>query len=139
MNIMVENLNVIIRRDKPNQHSPCDDDWLNYDYNVWKSAIDELECRHPLWRNQSYPLCSNKEAMQKGRPPDFEDLESVLYDLEQLKIIEKRLHSNKIRNHYYFSIILLVITFIAPLGALNIYKSEVLILLASLMYMSKPK
>ena len=60
-------------------------------------------------------------------------------NFEQLKIIEKRLHSNKIRNHYYFSIILLVITFIAPLGALNIYKSEVLILLASLMYMSKPK
>ena len=60
-------------------------------------------------------------------------------NFEQLKIIEKRLHSNKIRNHYYFSIILLVITFIAPLVAFDIYKSEVLILLASLMYISKPK
>ena len=75
MDVMVQNLNIIIRRDKPNQDSPCDEDWLNYDYNVWKSAIDELECRHPLWRNHSYPLCNSKEAMQKGRPPDFEDLE----------------------------------------------------------------
>tara|TARA_B100001059_G_scaffold23318_1_gene18662 strand:- start:3568 stop:5190 length:1623 start_codon:yes stop_codon:yes gene_type:complete len=60
-------------------------------------------------------------------------------NFDQLKIIEKRLQSNKIRNHYYFSIILLVITIIAPLGALDIYKGEVLILLASLMYITKPK
>jgi hypothetical protein len=56
-----------------------------------------------------------------------------------LKIIEQKLQANKIRNHYYFSIILLVGIFIAPLGALDIYKNEVLILLVSLMYFTKPK
>ena len=60
-------------------------------------------------------------------------------NFDQLKIIEQKLQSNKTRNHYYFSIIFLVIIFIAPLGTFDIYKSEVLILLASLMYFSKPK
>ena len=60
-------------------------------------------------------------------------------NFEQLKIIEQKLQANKIRNHYYFSIILLVGIFIAPLGALDIYKNEVLILLVSLMYFTKPK
>jgi ubiquinone biosynthesis protein len=60
-------------------------------------------------------------------------------NFDQLKVIEKKLNSNKIRNHYYFSTILLVIIFIAPLGFLDIYKGEVLLLLASLMYFSKPK
>jgi ubiquinone biosynthesis protein len=60
-------------------------------------------------------------------------------NFDQLKIIEQKLQANKIRNHYYFSIILLVGIFIAPLGALDIYKNEVLILLASLMYFTKPK
>ena len=58
---------------------------------------------------------------------------------DQLKIIEQKLQANKIRNHYYFSIILLVGIFVAPLGALDIYKNEVLILLVSLMYFTKPK
>ena len=75
MEIMVENLNVMIRRHKPNQHSPCDDDWLNYDYNVWKSAMEDVGCRHPLWKNDStYRLCSSKEEVKKVMPPDFEDL-----------------------------------------------------------------
>ena len=60
-------------------------------------------------------------------------------NFDQLKIIEQKLHANKIRNHYYFSIILLVGIFVAPLGALDIYKNEVLILLVSLMYFTKPK
>jgi ubiquinone biosynthesis protein len=60
-------------------------------------------------------------------------------NFDQLKVIEKKLNSNKIRNHFYFSAILLVIIFIAPLGFLDIYKGEVLLLLASLMYFSKPK
>ena len=60
-------------------------------------------------------------------------------NFDQLKIIEQKLQANKIRNHYYFSIILLVGIFIAPLGALDIYKNEVLILLVSLMYFTKPK
>ena len=60
-------------------------------------------------------------------------------NFDQLKVIEKKLNSNKIRNHFYFSTILLVIIFIAPLGFLDIYKGEVLLLLASLMYFSKPK
>ncbi len=60
-------------------------------------------------------------------------------NFDQLKIIEQKLQANKIRNHYYFSIILLVGIFVAPLGALDIYKNEVLILLASLMYFTKPK
>lgn len=58
---------------------------------------------------------------------------------DQLKIIEQKLQANKIRNHYYFSIILLVGIFVAPLGALDIYKNEVLMLLVSLMYFTKPK
>ena len=75
MDIMVQNLNVMIRRNKPNQDSPCDDDWLNYDFNVWKSAIEKLGCRHPLWKNDStYPLCSSKEEIKQVMPPDFEDL-----------------------------------------------------------------
>ena len=60
-------------------------------------------------------------------------------NFDQLKIIEQKLQANKIRNHYYFSIILLVGIFVAPLGALDIYKNEVLILLISLMYFTKPK
>ena len=60
-------------------------------------------------------------------------------NFDQLKIIEQKLQANKIRNHYYFSIILLVGIFIAPLGVLDIYKNEVLILLVSLMYFTKPK
>ena len=60
-------------------------------------------------------------------------------NFDQLKIIEQKLQANKIRNHYYFSIILLVGVFVAPLGALDIYKNEVLILLVSLMYFTKPK
>ena len=60
-------------------------------------------------------------------------------NFDQLRIIEQKLQANKIRNHYYFSIILLVGIFIAPLGALDIYKNEVLILLVSLMYFTKPK
>ena len=60
-------------------------------------------------------------------------------NFDQLKIIEQKLQANKIRNHYYFSIFLLVGIFIAPLGTLDIYKNEVLILLASLMYFTKPK
>ena len=60
-------------------------------------------------------------------------------NFDQLKIIEQKLQANKIRNHYYFSIILLVGIFVAPLGALDIYKNEVLILLLSLMYFTKPK
>jgi ubiquinone biosynthesis protein len=60
-------------------------------------------------------------------------------NFDQLKVIEKKLNSNKIRNHFYFSTILLVIIFIAPLGFLDIYKGEVLLLLASLMYFTKPK
>ena len=60
-------------------------------------------------------------------------------NFDQLKIIEQKLQANKIRNHYYFSIILLVAIFVAPLGALDIYKNEVLILLVSLMYFTKPK
>ena len=60
-------------------------------------------------------------------------------NFDQLKIIEQKLQANKIRNHYYFSIILLVGIFVAPLGALDIYKNEVLILLVSLMYFTKPK
>ena len=60
-------------------------------------------------------------------------------NFDQLKIIEQKLQANKIRNHYYFSIILLVGIFIAPLGALDIYKNEVLIVLVSLMYFTKPK
>ena len=70
MDIMVQNLNIIIRRDKPNQHAPCDDDWLNYDYNVWKSAIEKLGCRHPLWKDvTTFPLCSSKEDIKKAMPP----------------------------------------------------------------------
>ena len=60
-------------------------------------------------------------------------------NFDQLKKIENKLNSHKIRNHYYFTIILLFITLIAPLGFLNIYRVEVLLLLASLMYISKPK
>jgi len=60
-------------------------------------------------------------------------------NFDQLKVIEKKLNSNKIRNHFYFSTILLLIILIAPLGFLDIYKGEVLLLLASLMYFSKPK
>ena len=60
-------------------------------------------------------------------------------NFDQLKIIEQKLQANKIRNHYYFSILLLIGIFIAPLGALDIFKNEVLILLASLMYFTKPK
>ena len=60
-------------------------------------------------------------------------------NFDQLRIIEQKLQANKIRNHYYFSIILLVGIFVAPLGALDIYKNEVLILLVSLMYFTKPK
>tara|TARA_B100001063_G_scaffold231511_1_gene245694 strand:- start:2806 stop:4428 length:1623 start_codon:yes stop_codon:yes gene_type:complete len=60
-------------------------------------------------------------------------------NFDQLKIIEQKLQANKIRNHYYFSIILLVGIFIAPLGALDIYKNEVLILLTTLMYFTRPK
>ena len=60
-------------------------------------------------------------------------------NFDQLKKIENKLHSNKIRNHYYFSITIFLIILIAPLGFLNIYRVEVLLLLASLMYLSKPK
>jgi ubiquinone biosynthesis protein len=60
-------------------------------------------------------------------------------NFDQLKIIEQKLHANKIRNHYYFSTILLVGIFIAPLGTLDIYRNELLILLATLMYFTRPK
>lgn len=60
-------------------------------------------------------------------------------NFEQLKIIEQKLQANKIRNHYYFSIILLVGIFLTPLGDIDIYKNEVLILLVSLIYFTKPK
>ena len=60
-------------------------------------------------------------------------------NFDQLKIIEQKLQANKIRNHYYFSIILLIGIFVAPLGTLDIYKNEILILLLSLMYFTKPK
>ena len=76
MDIMVENLNVIVRRDKPTQGSPCHGDWLHYDYNVWKSAIDKFKCKHPLWKgNSTYPLCNSKAEMKKAMPLDFEYLE----------------------------------------------------------------
>ena len=76
MDIMVQNLNIVIRRDKPNQDSPCDGDWLHYDHNVWKSAIDKSKCKHPLWKgNGTYPLCNSKAEMKKVMPLDFEDLE----------------------------------------------------------------
>ena len=76
MDLIVENIDVMILRDKPNQDQPCDVDWLNYDYNVWKSAIDQLGCRHPVWNHPytTYPLCSSKEDIQKAMPPEFEDL-----------------------------------------------------------------
>tara|TARA_B100000900_G_scaffold299078_1_gene257621 strand:+ start:2086 stop:3708 length:1623 start_codon:yes stop_codon:yes gene_type:complete len=60
-------------------------------------------------------------------------------NFDQLKKIENKLNSHRIRNHYYFSIIILFIILIAPLGFLNIYRVEVLLLLSSLMYLSKPK
>jgi len=60
-------------------------------------------------------------------------------NVDQLKIIEQKIQANKVRNHYYFFIILLVGIFVAPLGALDIYKNEVLIFLVSLMYFTKPK
>ena len=60
-------------------------------------------------------------------------------NFDQLKIIEQKIQANKVRNHYYFFIILLVGIFVAPLGALDIYKNEVLIFLVSLMYFTKPK
>ena len=60
-------------------------------------------------------------------------------NFEQLKKIETKLNSNKIRNHYYFSIIIILIALIAPLDFLNIYRVEVLISIVLLMYLSKPK
>tara|TARA_Y100000768_G_C23979687_1_gene685021 strand:- start:1472 stop:3094 length:1623 start_codon:yes stop_codon:yes gene_type:complete len=60
-------------------------------------------------------------------------------NFDQLKKIENKLHSHKVRNHFYFSIILILLVLISPLGFLNIYKMEVLLLLVFLMYVSKPK
>ena len=60
-------------------------------------------------------------------------------NFQQLKVIEEKLNSNRKRNHYYFSLIILLGVIISPLGALEIYKNIVLILLVVLMYLFKPK
>ncbi len=58
---------------------------------------------------------------------------------EQLKVIEEKIKSSKKTNHYYFSIIILLGTFISPLGIHEIYKTEILIFVLLLMYFTKPK
>ena len=75
MDIMIQNINVIIRRDKPRQAAPCDGNWLMHDNTVWKKQIIASGCRHPLWKyDTSIQFCSNKEQLKKAVPPDFEDI-----------------------------------------------------------------
>ena len=58
---------------------------------------------------------------------------------EQLKVIEEKINTSKKTNHFYFSIIVLLGTFISPLGIYEIYKVEIMALLLLLMYFTKPK
>ena len=60
-------------------------------------------------------------------------------NFEQLRIIEEKLSSNRKINHFYFSLVILLGALFAPLGYFNTYRYEVLILLAALMYFTKPK
>ena len=60
-------------------------------------------------------------------------------NLEQLKMIEKKLSSNKRRNHFYFSLLIIILVFMLPLGVLEFYKMESLVALTIFLYLTKPK
>ena len=76
MTFYIQNINVIVRRNKPAQNDPCNDDWLHYDELVWQNVMDTVGCRSPLANpSKSIPLCSNKEQMKQVVPPDHENLE----------------------------------------------------------------
>ena len=76
MTLNIQNINVIVRRNKPAQNDPCDEDWLNYDENAWRNEMDRTGCRSPLAaKYKSIPLCSNKEQMKQVVPLDHEELD----------------------------------------------------------------
>ena len=60
-------------------------------------------------------------------------------NIEQLKLIEEKLSSNKKINHFYFSIIIHIGVMLLPFGFIDGYRYEILISLAVLLYITKPK
>ena len=105
MDIMIQNINVMVRRDKPRQDAPCDSDWLMYDYTVWKNQIIAAGCRHPLWKNDtSIQLCRNQEQLKKVVPPYFENVTLHPISCRRIEKLQFAYHeyelSDKIRKRF---------------------------------------
>ena len=60
-------------------------------------------------------------------------------NLEQLKKIEKKISSNKKRNHFYFSFIIILFMFFSPTALLSLYRLEVILITLFFLYLTKPK
>ena len=92
----IDNLEVIRRRNTLN--TPCIEDSKNWDQQVLTKMFDEEKCRPPHSNKEEYPICRNKNSLQKLNPdlvafydPDFVDrfiepcdeVQSVSYNIEE--------------------------------------------------------
>ena len=60
-------------------------------------------------------------------------------NFEQLRIIEEKLSSNRRINHFYFSLVILLGTLLIPFEYFSSFKGELLLIVAVLLYLTRPK
>ena len=106
----IDNLEVIRRRNTLN--NPCVEDSKNWDHHVIAQMLEEEKCRPPHSKREDYPLCRNKESLQKLNP-DFDsfydpeivdrfikpcdEVQSVSYNIEEfMKTPNTSIDSTKI-------------------------------------------
>ena len=59
-------------------------------------------------------------------------------NFEQLRIIEEKLSSNRRTNHFYFSLVILLGTLLIPFEYFSSFKGELLLIIAALLYLTRP-
>ena len=60
-------------------------------------------------------------------------------NFEQLRIIEEKLSANRRINHFYFSLVILLGTLLIPFEYFSSFKGELLLIIAALLYLTRPK
>ena len=77
MKFNIKNIDVIVRRNKPQE--PCVTDWKNYDEYVMHSMILETGCRPMHWKlTSNFPLCGNATQMKRFmKQPTISMIESL--------------------------------------------------------------
>ena len=84
MRFKIEGMEVLNKRNKNNDQ--CKDDWKNYDADVLKEHVREMNCRAPYHKSSDhFPLCSTNEKLQQARNFSLNNME-LMYPC---KIAEK--------------------------------------------------